>query len=196
MLLTISCPWASNQTILHLGVQPSRAQARLLLSDGLLPTVSRGNGHDLAWEEVRRGYRIHLQGDSSTGSGAARSLKYDTVKEVLPIPLLPPAASSAVALDNINERLDGDANLGRSSPRVPNPPSRGLVYRLRCGAKSQVRGKLGSNSRQNSNQTILHLGVQPSRAQARLLLSDGLLPTVSSNLACALDGCTPKCNIV
>lgn len=35
---------------------------------------------------------------------------YFTVKEVLPMPLLPPAASSAVALDGINERLDGDAN--------------------------------------------------------------------------------------
>lgn len=36
---------------------------------------------------------------------------YFTVKEILPIPLLPPAASSAVTLDNINERLEnGDAN--------------------------------------------------------------------------------------
>ncbi|KAJ5620243.1 hypothetical protein N7510_004227 [Penicillium lagena] len=35
---------------------------------------------------------------------------YFTVKEVLPMPLLPPAASSAVTLDGINERLDGDAN--------------------------------------------------------------------------------------
>lgn len=35
---------------------------------------------------------------------------YFTVKEVLPVSLLPPAASSAVALDSINERLEGDAN--------------------------------------------------------------------------------------
>lgn len=36
---------------------------------------------------------------------------YFTVKEILPAPLLPPAASSAVTLDNINERLEGgDAN--------------------------------------------------------------------------------------
>ncbi|CAI7588341.1 unnamed protein product [Penicillium discolor] len=42
--------------------------------------------------------------------GINPSGEYFTVKEVLPIPLLPPAASSAVALDNINERLDGDAN--------------------------------------------------------------------------------------
>jgi hypothetical protein len=51
-------------------------------------------------------------------------------------------------------------------------------------------------SRQNSNQTILHLGVQPSRAQARLLETVGSNPSDSNNLACALDGCTPKCNIV
>ncbi|KAF3384309.1 DNA polymerase alpha subunit B [Penicillium rolfsii] len=37
---------------------------------------------------------------------------YFTVKEILPIPLLPPAASSAVTLDNVNERLES----GGSSP--------------------------------------------------------------------------------
>lgn len=42
--------------------------------------------------------------------GINPSGEYFTVKEVLPVPLLPPAASSAVTLDNINERLDGDAN--------------------------------------------------------------------------------------
>ncbi|KAJ5492169.1 DNA polymerase alpha subunit B N-terminal [Penicillium expansum] len=42
--------------------------------------------------------------------GINPSGEYFTVKEVLPIPLLPPAVSSAVTLDNINERLDGDAN--------------------------------------------------------------------------------------
>ncbi|KAJ5558366.1 hypothetical protein N7461_002338 [Penicillium sp. DV-2018c] len=42
--------------------------------------------------------------------GINPSGEYFTVKEVLPIPLLPPAASSAVALDNINERLNGDVN--------------------------------------------------------------------------------------
>lgn len=38
---------------------------------------------------------------------------YFTVKEVLPIPLLPPAASSAVTLDNIAERLESS---GTNSP--------------------------------------------------------------------------------
>ncbi|KAJ5160151.1 uncharacterized protein N7482_007155 [Penicillium canariense] len=38
---------------------------------------------------------------------------YFTVKEILSIPLLPPAASSAVALDDINERLE---NGGANSP--------------------------------------------------------------------------------
>lgn len=42
--------------------------------------------------------------------GINPSGEYFTVREVLSIPLLPPAASTAVALDNINERLNGDVN--------------------------------------------------------------------------------------
>lgn len=42
--------------------------------------------------------------------GINPSGQYFTVKEVLPVPLLPPAASSPVVLDNINERLDGDVS--------------------------------------------------------------------------------------
>jgi DNA polymerase alpha subunit B len=42
--------------------------------------------------------------------GINPSGEYFVVQEVLPIPLLPPAASSAVALETINERLNGDAN--------------------------------------------------------------------------------------
>lgn len=43
--------------------------------------------------------------------GINPSGEYFTVKEILPLPLLPPAASSAVTLENINDRLEGgDAN--------------------------------------------------------------------------------------
>jgi DNA polymerase alpha subunit B len=43
--------------------------------------------------------------------GINPSGEYFTVKEILPIPLLPPAASSAVALDNINDRIEADSSL-------------------------------------------------------------------------------------
>jgi DNA polymerase alpha subunit B len=82
------------------------------------------NPASLVLETSRRtgaGRRVPLKVDSVPSAnffpgqivalrGINPSGEYFTVKEVLPIPLLPPAASSAVALDNINERLDGDAN--------------------------------------------------------------------------------------
>ncbi|OQE27460.1 hypothetical protein PENSTE_c004G01098 [Penicillium steckii] len=83
------------------------------------------NPASLVLETSRRtgaGRRVPLKVDSVPGlnffpgqivalRGINPSGDYFTVKEILPIPLLPPAASSAVTLDNINERLEnGDAN--------------------------------------------------------------------------------------
>lgn len=83
------------------------------------------NPASLVLETSRRtgaGRRVPLKVDSVPGlnffpgqivalRGINPSGDYFTVKEILPIPLLPPAASTAVALDNINERLNnGDAN--------------------------------------------------------------------------------------
>ncbi|KAK9856596.1 DNA polymerase alpha/primase associated subunit [Penicillium brevicompactum] len=82
------------------------------------------NAASLVLETSRRtgaGRRVPLKVDSVSSvnffpgqivalRGINPSGEYFTVKEVLPMPLLPPAASSAVSLDNINERLDGDAN--------------------------------------------------------------------------------------
>ncbi|CAI7654170.1 unnamed protein product [Penicillium pancosmium] len=83
------------------------------------------NPASLVLETSRRtgaGRRVPLKVDSVPGlnfipgqivalRGINPSGDYFTVKEILPIPLLPPAASPAVALENINERLEnGDAN--------------------------------------------------------------------------------------
>lgn len=83
------------------------------------------NPASLVLETSRRtgaGRRVPLKVDSVPGlnffpgqivalRGINPSGDYFTVKEILPVPLLPPAASSAVALENINERLEnGDAN--------------------------------------------------------------------------------------
>lgn len=82
------------------------------------------NAASLVLETSRRtgaGRRVPLKVDAVTSAnffpgqivalrGINPSGEYFTVKEVLPIPLLAPAASSAVALDNINERLERDAN--------------------------------------------------------------------------------------
>ncbi|KAJ5690084.1 hypothetical protein N7462_004476 [Penicillium macrosclerotiorum] len=85
------------------------------------------NPASLVLETSRRtgaGRRIPLKVDSVPGlnffpgqivalRGINPSGDYFTVKEILPVPLLPPAASSAVTLDNINERLE---NGGANSP--------------------------------------------------------------------------------
>lgn len=83
------------------------------------------NPASLVLETSRRtgaGRRVPLKVDSVPGlnffpgqivalRGINPSGEYFTVKEILPIPLLPPAASTAVALDNINERLNnGDVS--------------------------------------------------------------------------------------
>ncbi|KAJ6144899.1 hypothetical protein N7470_008794 [Penicillium chermesinum] len=83
------------------------------------------NPASLVLETSRRtgaGRRVPLKVDAVPGlnffpgqivalRGINPSGEYFTVKEILPLPLLPPAASSAVALENINERLEsGDAN--------------------------------------------------------------------------------------
>jgi DNA polymerase alpha subunit B len=49
------------------------------------------------------GQIVALRGINASGN-------YFSVKEVLPTPLLPPAASSAATIDNINERLEADTN--------------------------------------------------------------------------------------
>lgn len=49
------------------------------------------------------GQIVALKGINASGN-------YFSVKEVLPSPLLPPAASSAAAIDGINERLEADAS--------------------------------------------------------------------------------------
>lgn len=85
----------------------------------------RLNTASLVLETSRRtgaGRRISLKIDSVPGlnffpgqivalRGINPSGEYFTVKEILPIPLLPPAASPAVTLDNINERLESSGNL-------------------------------------------------------------------------------------
>ncbi|KAJ5802814.1 uncharacterized protein N7503_005264 [Penicillium pulvis] len=85
----------------------------------------RLNTASLVLETSRRtgaGRRIPLKIDSVPGlnffpgqivalRGINPSGEYFTVKEILPIPLLPPAASPAVTLDNINERLENSGNL-------------------------------------------------------------------------------------
>ncbi|KAJ5101902.1 hypothetical protein NUU61_004124 [Penicillium alfredii] len=83
------------------------------------------NPASLVLETSRRtgaGRRVPLKVDSVPSAnffpgqivalrGINPSGDYFTVKEILPAPLLPPAASSAVTLDGINERLEGgDAN--------------------------------------------------------------------------------------
>ncbi|KAJ5946810.1 hypothetical protein N7454_003649 [Penicillium verhagenii] len=83
------------------------------------------NVASLVLETSRRtgaGRRVPLKVDSVPGlsffpgqivalRGINPSGDYFTVKEILPIPLLPPAASPAVTLDNINQRLEGSGNL-------------------------------------------------------------------------------------
>ncbi|KAJ5279585.1 hypothetical protein N7478_004957 [Penicillium angulare] len=83
------------------------------------------NPASLVLETSRRmgaGRRVPLKVDSIPGlnffpgqivalRGINPSGEYFTVKEILPVPLLPPAASSAVALDNINERLESAGDL-------------------------------------------------------------------------------------
>ncbi|KAJ6037080.1 hypothetical protein N7540_001359 [Penicillium herquei] len=83
------------------------------------------NPASLVLETSRRtgaGRRVPLKIDSVPGlnffpgqivalRGINPSGEYFTVKEILPIPLLPPAASPAVALDNINERLEATGDI-------------------------------------------------------------------------------------
>ncbi|KAJ5312661.1 hypothetical protein PENANT_c007G08630 [Penicillium antarcticum] len=83
------------------------------------------NPASLVLETSRRtgaGRRVPLKVDSVPSAnffpgqivalrGINPSGEYFTVKEILPIPLLPPAASSAVALDNINDRIEADSSL-------------------------------------------------------------------------------------
>ncbi|KAJ5653880.1 hypothetical protein N7490_000883 [Penicillium lividum] len=85
----------------------------------------RLNPASLVLETSRRtgaGRRVPLKVDSVPGlsffpgqivalRGINPSGEYFTVKEILPIPLLPPAASSAVTFDNINERLETGGDL-------------------------------------------------------------------------------------
>lgn len=82
------------------------------------------NPASLVLETSRRmgaGLRVPLKVDSLSSvnffpgqivalKGINASGNYFSVKEVLPAPLLPPAASSAAAIDNINERLESDVN--------------------------------------------------------------------------------------
>ncbi|KAJ5894322.1 hypothetical protein N7495_006013 [Penicillium taxi] len=82
------------------------------------------NAASLVLETSRRtgaGRRVPLKFDSVAGinffpgqivalRGINPSGDYFTVKEVLPIPLLPPAASSSVTLDGINERLEAESS--------------------------------------------------------------------------------------
>lgn len=50
------------------------------------------------------GQIVALKGINASGN-------YFSVKEILPTPLLPPAASTAAAIDSTNERLEADGNL-------------------------------------------------------------------------------------
>ncbi|OQE44607.1 hypothetical protein PENCOP_c002G09013 [Penicillium coprophilum] len=82
------------------------------------------NAASLVLETSRRtgaGRRVPLKVDSVPAvnffpgqivalRGINPSGEYFTVKEVLPVPLMPPAVSSAVTLDSINERLGGDGS--------------------------------------------------------------------------------------
>ena len=83
------------------------------------------NPASLVLETSRRtgaGRRVPLKVDSVPGlsffpgqivalRGINPSGEYFTVKEILPIPLLPPAASPAVTLENINERLESAGDI-------------------------------------------------------------------------------------
>lgn len=83
------------------------------------------NPASLVLETSRRtgaGRRVPLKVDSVPGlsffpgqivalRGINPSGEYFTVKEILPIPLLPPAASPAVTLENINERLENAGDI-------------------------------------------------------------------------------------
>ncbi|KAJ5177777.1 DNA polymerase alpha subunit B N-terminal [Penicillium coprophilum] len=82
------------------------------------------NAASLVLETSRRtgaGRRVPLKVDSVPAvnffpgqivalRGINPSGEYFTVKEVLPVPLMPPAVSSAATLDSINERLGGDGS--------------------------------------------------------------------------------------